>query len=732
MGGIKSWSPGKMSLLPDKFTTAGSSIFAAVLAGGLIVSVLGFQITRNLEEKTIYISQQRATALFADALHERMELSISILIAIRGLFLASERVSSDEFGVFTQAYLQAHPELQALEWVPRILPGERIPFEQQASEDTSTSFQITEQDSEGQLIRASQRNQYFPVVFIQPLKGNEKVLGFDLGSNQTRLESIKAAAKNGQAIATPAIKLVQDSHKNNQQSSGVLLFLPVYQTQDAARSVSNLRGLVLGVFRVERLFNLSLEGLAELKGLDLTLADATDPIEATYLAGSPEALVEEHSWVAHYPIDVAGRTWRVTTRANRDYIDNRRTPLPDTVLITGFLLTTVLSFYLWSLVRRERQVRKLVDERTLELNASRKRMSVILENAADAVITIDGHGIVQLFNPAAENMFCYSADEVIGRNVNMLMPEPYHAEHDQYLANYHTTGQKSIIGIGREVVAQRKDGSTLPVHLSVGDATTDENRLYVGVLVDLTLRKAHEQALVTAKEAAEQASRQKSSFLNMMSHELRTPLTVILGYLPLLQNSAQMPEPEMIANIANDMDQSGRHLLEIINDLLDISKIEAGQMLLKPEKIDVRQTVTQVLNEFTPLAQEKGLSLIADIQAGSFVLDPMRFRQILINLVGNALKFTEQGQIDVQGEIKGSVLSMRVCDTGAGIPAEDLPQLFDAFYQVDSTRTRKQGGSGLGLAITKRLIALQNGSIEVESEVGKGTVFSFTIVTNEG
>jgi PAS domain S-box-containing protein len=249
----------------------------------------------------------------------------------------------------------------------------------------------------------------------------------------------------------------------------------------------------------------------------------------------------------------------------------------------------------------------------------------------------------------------------------------------------------------------------------------------IGVNQDITEQKQLEDALQQAKETAEKANRQKSQFLNIMSHELRTPLTVILGYLPLLQNAEQLPQPQMVADIAKDMSVSGNHLLELINDLLDISKIEAGQMTLQRETIEADALVQEVLKEFHYLAEDKGLQLINNVADFHFSVDPKRFRQILINLVGNALKFTRSGKITVDGRLCDTGACFSISDTGIGISADELSHVFETFRQVDSSSTRDTGGSGLGLAITKRLVMLHGGVIDVESEEARGTVFRFTI-----
>ncbi|MES9905789.1 MAG: ATP-binding protein [Sedimenticola sp.] len=360
------------------------------------------------------------------------------------------------------------------------------------------------------------------------------------------------------------------------------------------------------------------------------------------------------------------------------------------------------------------------------------RTHAILNTAINAIITADSRGIIQLFNPAAEKLFGYRADEVIGQNLKVLMPEPYHSEHDGYLTHYHSTRKPKIIGIGREVVGRRKDDSTFPMELAVGEAKLGSESLFVGVIQDITLRKAAEEALVQAKEAAEQSNRTKSEFLNMMSHELRTPLTVILGYLPLLKDEDKLPAASMIASIAQDIESSGNHLLTLINDLLDISKIEAGKMALDRQVRSTKEVVHSVITTLRPTADRKGLVLEDRSETSLIFADEVRIKQILINLIGNAIKFTDQGSITVTTCRKDALVTFSVTDTGHGIPGKDLPYIFEKFHQVDSSSTRKAGGTGLGLAITKLLVELHGGSIEVTSRPGEGTEFNFTIPYTEG
>lgn len=239
--------------------------------------------------------------------------------------------------------------------------------------------------------------------------------------------------------------------------------------------------------------------------------------------------------------------------------------------------------------------------------------------------------------------------------------------------------------------------------------------------------KKKEGELQEAKERAEGTSRQKSDFLDMMSHELRTPLTVILGNLPLLTDGKDLPELKEVAEIARDMEKSGMHLLSLINDLLDISKIEAGKMTLNIEAVSAASIIEDAVSTISVLAQKKGIAVETDVDDMMIQADPIRLKQILLNLLSNALKFTDKGGIRVSVERDGESVKFKVADTGCGIREDDLHVIFEAFRQVDGSSTRNAQGTGLGLAITKRLVELHGGTISVESRFGEGSVFTLTM-----
>ncbi len=365
------------------------------------------------------------------------------------------------------------------------------------------------------------------------------------------------------------------------------------------------------------------------------------------------------------------------------------------------------------------------------LEESEARTRAILDATVDAILTIDEQGIVESLNPASERLFGFAAQEVIGQNVAMLMPEPFRGEHDGYLQAYLTTGIKKVIGEVREVTGQRKDGTKFQMDLGVGELNLGDRRLFTGIAHDITDRIQFAHDMCLAKDAAEAANRSKSEFLANMSHEIRTPMNGILGLTGLILGTELTTEQRQYLD---GVKLSAETLMKIINDILDFSKIEAGHLALEAIDFDLHEILGNTLKTLAIGAQEKGLELLIDIRPDvppALIGDPARLRQIVVNLIGNAVKFTSQGEISVVVEMESSaedavVLHFTVTDTGIGIPVDKQQAIFAAFTQVDGSTTRNYGGTGLGLTISSQLVNMMAGSMWVESELGKGSNFNFT------
>ncbi|MGR3179280.1 MAG: ATP-binding protein, partial [Candidatus Anammoxibacter sp.] len=397
----------------------------------------------------------------------------------------------------------------------------------------------------------------------------------------------------------------------------------------------------------------------------------------------------------------------------------------------------LLSVYIHNISGKTEKVSRLVESRTADLRASEAKVKAIVDTVINGIITIDANGAVASFNPAAEKLFGYKADEVLGKNIKMLMPEPFHANHDNYLSKYLLTGQKKVIGIGREVVGMRKDKTVFPVYLAVNEMKIEKERMFVGLIIDITEQKRAEEELMKANKnanilanAAEQASKSKSEFLARMSHEIRTPMNAILGMAELLQETELTVDQKKYIDVFSG---AGKTLLLLINDILDLSKIEAGQIELEKIDFDLIKLLNQTVAIMEANAKTKGIELVVETKKDvpAFLKgDPTRLQQVIINLIGNALKFTEKGSVslsvkNVNNEEPGTLL-FAVKDTGVGIPKDKQETIFESFSQADSSVTRKHGGTGLGLAISKKIVEIMGGEICIESEPGKGSVFYFT------
>lgn len=327
-------------------------------------------------------------------------------------------------------------------------------------------------------------------------------------------------------------------------------------------------------------------------------------------------------------------------------------------------------------------------------------------------------------NPAFEKLTGYSANYSVGKNCRFLQGP----DTDQTQVSKIREAIKTGIGCKVILLNYKKDGTKFWNELSISPIEENGKVVgFVGIQDNITDRIKVEQALIKAKQDAETANNSKADFLNVISHELRTPLTVMLGNIPLLTDPKDMPESTEIAEIALDIEEAGKHLLKLINELLDISKIEAGKLQLNIEPLSIANCIRASLSLVEPLITSKGLELKKNIEDFNFMGDPIRIKQIIINLISNAAKFTDEGSVTITTKRTKKQGQLIISDTGCGIKEEFITKIFEVFKQVDSSISRTTSGSGLGLAISKKLIEMQNGSITVTSKYGVGSDFCITI-----
>lgn len=386
---------------------------------------------------------------------------------------------------------------------------------------------------------------------------------------------------------------------------------------------------------------------------------------------------------------------------------------------------------------------------------SAKLLEAIIDNAIDGIITIDHRGFVESINPAALTLFGYAADEVIGNNISMLMPEPDRSRHDGYIHNYQETGHRKIIGIGREVNGRKKDGTTFPFRLAVSEVFYKNKNIFTGFIHDLTKeREAEDQLrkhaveleekvrertqdlikLVSALEKAKadvsislekekELNQLKSRFVSMASHEFRTPLSSVQLSASLIEKYIEKPDFANVVKHTNRIRGSVKLLNDILNDFLSLEKLEAGRVVVNKRPINLVQLAEEITEEMQMICKKNQHIVYQHTgDVGVFSLDEHLVKSSIINLISNAIKYSgEDTFIEFTTEIKDDVCIVCVKDNGIGIPEEDQKNLFEAFFRAHNTGSIP--GTGLGLNIVRRYVELMEGELTYMSAMNEGAIF---------
>lgn len=375
-----------------------------------------------------------------------------------------------------------------------------------------------------------------------------------------------------------------------------------------------------------------------------------------------------------------------------------------------------------------------------EIRAER-RFHELIEHAPDAILQVDTAGRIVIANSTAEAMFGYRRDELLACGVDLLVPESHRAAHPEHRKAFAAAGVTRPMGQGLDLRAQRKDGTEFPVEISLSPLKTEEGLYITAVIRDVTerkrieaqvrlLEKSYLQELEARKHEADRLNRLKSDFLASVSHELRTPLHTIIGFAELLDEESSGPLNDEQKRFIGHIRRDSEHLLELINDVLDLSRIEAGGLQLHSEVLELASLISEVVKAIKPIAEAKGIALLLESNGDIRVsADSLRLRQILYNLLTNAVKFTPMGGTIYLGTTLTDPQTVRitVSDTGIGIAHDQQAQIFERFYQVGTTTQGVREGTGLGLAICKQLVEMHGGKIWVESQPGEGSRFHFSL-----
>ena len=586
------------------------------MIGGFILAVIALFHTWENQEDTWYEELKQDVLENTLILGGKLQVIERELQGILSLYNASEFVTQEEFETFAIPILKNNTYIQSLNWLPRISHSQREFYEEKMASSGFPDYHVTEESPEGVLIEAKAREEYFPVHYVEPLKRNDALFGFDLASIPSINQTIRESRDTAKIMATERFIHLQE----NQSHAGIFVFAPYYETKTIPVSLENrresLNGFLVGFYRVNEMMNQMVQPY-QAQGINLVVYDGDTTNKKNKLYGEP--LSNSRSEINNL-IHFANRNW----------------------------------FLLW--------------QGTDEFHDGPKKASA-----------------------------------------------------------WWLAGSIQIFAIFLAIIFEMMASRTRQVTDQVRIRTEELTRANESLRLEIDARSKAEKELQSAKEEAESANKAKSAFLANMSHEIRTPMNAILGYSQILKHSRHI-DPGEKSKVENIL-QSGDHLLHIINDILDISKIEAGKMELNSGDFDLIGLIDEISSMTKPRCQEKQIKWHVECpQEESIPVrgDEIKLKQILINLLGNAVKFVDAGKITLRViRKKKNHFFFEVIDTGQGIAREHHGSVFEPFHQ--EAEGAKKGGTGLGLAIVKKQIELMEGNLTLNSEPGKGSRFSFTL-----
>jgi PAS domain S-box-containing protein len=704
---------------------------------GAVLDLVSFVGLRRIEYRNARVTFESVARERLDQLEANIALTLHSLISLGAFYDGAKAVGRKEFHRFADRILTRNKAVQALEWAPRVPQRLRAAYESSTRRSGHASVEIAERSAAGRMVTAGKRAEYFPVDSAEPLAGNEKAIGFDLASNLARRHALERSAATGQLSATGRITLVQETR----DQYGMLVFRPVYRggilPPDIASRREALIGVVLGVFRFQDMMARAAPSAAVSSDLRVAIFDhsAAPPEQLLYPKGAPFGAAKDipRGFRLGRTVPVAGRSWEIVAYPRPGALEPIRWS-SWSALAAGLLLTTLLAAYVRLILSQRAEIEKTVTERTDALHnaldslgSSESRYRKLVEVSPEAVLV--GHDDKITFaNRSAARLFKAGGTEYLcGRSLRDFLTPESRAAMDKLCPRLFTAEVQAPSFEAQIVCA---DNSLVDVEIG-GSSFLDGNGITAqAVLRDISERKRAAAEMFKAKELADDANQAKTEFLANMSHEIRTPMNGVIGMNDLLLRTELDQHQRKYAQVARD---SATVLLSLLDDLLDFSKLEAGKLTLDNVDFDLRALFEGVMDLFAPKAQEKGLEFLGfieqDVPTGLHG-DPVRLRQILANLVGNALKFTKAGAVSMRVglEMDGNpvVLRFEVSDTGVGVRNADRHLLFQPFSQADASTTRHFGGTGLGLSIVRKLVDAMGGSVDFESQEGQGSKFWFT------
>ncbi|UCV29081.1 CHASE domain-containing protein [Ferribacterium limneticum] len=720
----------------------GAAWLALILI--LIATTAICALVRQTTEEQIYqrflyrAEQERSNILFRLAAHAQ------VLRGAAALFHASDHVDRNEWREYV-THLQLEktlPGIQGIGFAQMIAPRDKAAHERAMHADGFTDYAITP---------PGERPQYSSIIYLEPFAGrNLRAFGYDMFAEPVRRDAMEYARDYGEPALSGKVTLVQETGQDVQP--GFLLYVPVYRSAMPHGTTEERRQALLGFayspFRADDLMRSAISH--DNKDVEIELYDgAATPEHQLFDSHADQGSTAHGRWHVALSIEFGGHQWTALFRSRPEFDSITASQLPISIALAGTLIGLMSFFWLLRKSRFQRSITAYADR--LEENETRLR--TLINTMPDIVCLKDGDGrwteantlLLRLFaldgssyhgktgrEIAAAGQFDYArlaaleaSDEQVWQNGERLHDEltiPVEGQRERVfdiakVPLFAADGSRhALVTVGRDISERKQAEAELQRH---------RDKLEEQVA-------ARTADLLLAKEAAEAANRAKTTFLANMSHELRTPMNAIIGMTHLLNRSC---ENDTQRNKLNKIGNAADHLLHLLNDILDLTKIDADRLTLERIPLRISDVIANVVSLVGEKITAKGLHLdlrISPQLAATEVLgDPLRLRQILLNLLDNALKFTEQGHISLSAAVteeSAGHLAIRIAieDSGIGIPAEAQERIFSPFEQADGSTTRQHGGTGLGLSIVRQLIRLMHGEIEISSTPGVGSRFTLT------
>ena len=714
------WAPRRMSV------GLTLTLVTALLALG-IRQVVGWSNER------VRSGFDRDAAAATLVLAAQLDLPLHSLEALRGVFIASEDVTRAEMRLASQSWLRSGV-LQAMGWYERVARAEVPAFEARVRAEGVERFVVFDR-ADG---AATKDDDVLAMRYIEPMQGNAAALGVNVLSIPAARKAIEDTRSTGAPAATAAFRLTQHLASGDEAGIGIVIYQAVFRPVDppADQREASTRGVVFVTLRPAE----QLRGMAAQvpSHLSMCMVDASPGAQRQRLAGKPGCEADAMKLQHVRKLDFAGRQWELRVQARPEDLPESRNADVWLFALVGLLSTAMLGGFLLVLTGRTRRIETAVQERTAALQAemrdrqvaeaalreSEQRFRNILDNVPIGVIYTDLRGRVKQANPRFCELTGYSESELLTMlHADYTYPEDV-AQDVELLAQL-VRGEIPMYRRHKRYIA--KLGATVWVQATVSLLRDGNGKPHsiVGVVEDITEHLKLEEA-ERAREAAEDSNRAKSDFLSRMSHELRTPLNAMLGFAQLLELDPRHPLTPAQKPWVTQIQQAGWHLLEMINDVLDLSRIESGNLRLQIESLDVGKLLAASVVLVEGEARRRDIEVMQEFNEGSATVlgDPTRVKQILTNLLSNAVKYNaDAGRIHIAcRKIGTDLVEIAITDTGLGMTPQQLADLFQPFNRLGREKSA-QPGTGIGLVISQRLAELMGGSLRARSVAGQGSSF---------